>query len=422
MRKFLLVFTLLCLEKALHAQTPYVYTIKADSVKITNSCDTAELIIENHTQNVPGFLFNKGRGRTEFRRVNQFNDTSVVIGGDTIHLGRGNKNFANADLTFTGDRVHNGMYKYLNLNNFGGIYLKTKTYTGWPDGELTLDTLDGFKLSMADNSMPSSNTSVLNIYPDQLTFNLTEPYSGHNTSLLMYPDRLQYNTSYTGVSESSLKLDINSFLLSTNVSSTATASNIVGGANADGVMQLGLNVRNGLIESRSDNYTSGETFYMQIWKADSIVMMHDGGGYRNTKFVQYKDKFLFKNEHTSVLDFRLAGLPASTTTTDSMLVVDNNGQVKKRSQSPTRKSATVTGSSYTVPADVDVVFVNYTSGQATITLPTGILDREITIKNLHTTNTVLISGLDTSESNSIATRGAITVKYTGSSWVGISKY
>jgi hypothetical protein len=105
-----------------------------------------------------------------------------------------------------------------------------------------------------------------------------------------------------------------------------------------------------------------------------------------------------------------------------MLVVDNNGQVKKRSQSPTRKSATVTGSTYTVPADVEVVFVNYTAGQATITLPTGTLDREITIKNLHTTNTVIISGLDTSESNSVATRGAITVKYTGSAWVGISKY
>src|SRR5438874_13054758 len=103
MKKFLFLLILLCIEKTMQAQ--YVYTIKADSVKITNSCDTAELIIENHTQNVPGFLFNKGRGRTEFRRVNQFNDTSVVIGGDTIHLGRANKNFANTDLTFTGDRV-----------------------------------------------------------------------------------------------------------------------------------------------------------------------------------------------------------------------------------------------------------------------------------------------------------------------------
>jgi hypothetical protein len=72
MKKLLFLFTLLCLEKALQAQRqPYIYTIKTDSVLITNSCDTAELILENHTQNVPGFLFNKGRGRTEFRKMDQ---------------------------------------------------------------------------------------------------------------------------------------------------------------------------------------------------------------------------------------------------------------------------------------------------------------------------------------------------------------
>src|SRR5207302_1476739 len=58
--------------------------IKADSVKITNSCDTAELIIENHTQNVPGFLFNKGKGRTEFRRAVKLNDSTLVLGADTV--------------------------------------------------------------------------------------------------------------------------------------------------------------------------------------------------------------------------------------------------------------------------------------------------------------------------------------------------
>ncbi|MBO9204504.1 MULTISPECIES: hypothetical protein [Niastella] len=60
MKRIVFLLALVCLEKTLSAQTPrtpYVYTIKADSVKITNTCDTAELIIENHTQNVPGFLF-----------------------------------------------------------------------------------------------------------------------------------------------------------------------------------------------------------------------------------------------------------------------------------------------------------------------------------------------------------------------------
>jgi hypothetical protein len=124
MKKFLFFFAFLCIGNALHAQQPYIYTINADSVKITNTCDTAELIIENHTQTVPGFLFNKGRGRTEFRRVLQSNDTTVVIGDDIIHLGRGNKNFANADLTFTCNRIHNGAFNAVKLTDFGEIDFK----------------------------------------------------------------------------------------------------------------------------------------------------------------------------------------------------------------------------------------------------------------------------------------------------------
>ena len=59
----ILSFLLLC--NILSAQN--VYTIRADSVKLTN-CDSTELIIENHTQGIPGFLYNKGNGRTAFQR------------------------------------------------------------------------------------------------------------------------------------------------------------------------------------------------------------------------------------------------------------------------------------------------------------------------------------------------------------------
>ncbi|MGN6294063.1 MAG: hypothetical protein ACTHMV_15055 [Chitinophagaceae bacterium] len=51
----------------------FVYKIKADSVKITNDSCTAELIIENSTKNVQGYLYNKGNGRTEFRPVSGTN-------------------------------------------------------------------------------------------------------------------------------------------------------------------------------------------------------------------------------------------------------------------------------------------------------------------------------------------------------------
>src|SRR4051812_4283301 len=85
MNRLLLLLILISIGQAASAQ--YVYTIKADSVKITNTCDTAELIIENHTQDVCGFLFNKGKGRTEFRRgAVRINDSTYVVGGDTIKV------------------------------------------------------------------------------------------------------------------------------------------------------------------------------------------------------------------------------------------------------------------------------------------------------------------------------------------------
>jgi len=79
---FSCLVALLCFAHTLRAQT--TYTLTADSVKLT-SPDSTELIIENHTQNVPGFLFNTGQGRTIFKRgAIKLSDTSYLIGADTI--------------------------------------------------------------------------------------------------------------------------------------------------------------------------------------------------------------------------------------------------------------------------------------------------------------------------------------------------
>ncbi|WP_143305112.1 pyocin knob domain-containing S74 family peptidase [Chitinophaga vietnamensis] len=66
-----------------------VYQIRADSVRIYNVCDTAELILENRTQNTIGFLYNKGKGRTEFRRLKleRIGSNSIAIAGqDTLNI------------------------------------------------------------------------------------------------------------------------------------------------------------------------------------------------------------------------------------------------------------------------------------------------------------------------------------------------
>jgi hypothetical protein len=107
MNRILLLLILSSLGKNLAAQ--YVYTIKADSVKITNSCDTAELIVENHTQNVPGFLFNKGRGRTEFRKgLLKLNDSLYRIGDDTLKIPNPSVITASEGLSMVGNSVQLG--------------------------------------------------------------------------------------------------------------------------------------------------------------------------------------------------------------------------------------------------------------------------------------------------------------------------
>lgn len=79
-------FIFLLLASRSEAQSKNVYTIPADSVKLTY-CDSAELIIENHTQNVPGFLYNTGNGRTIFKRgLQNIGGGAYVIGRDTLKL------------------------------------------------------------------------------------------------------------------------------------------------------------------------------------------------------------------------------------------------------------------------------------------------------------------------------------------------
>lgn len=122
MKKLLLFLTVVLSFIAAKAQ--YVYKIKADSVLITNDSCTAELIIENSTKNVKGFLVNKGNGRTEFRRAQQLTDSSFIVAGDTIVI-RDSAMWKN-DGKLTGNRT-------LTFNNYD-LHFKTPIVTteAWP--------------------------------------------------------------------------------------------------------------------------------------------------------------------------------------------------------------------------------------------------------------------------------------------------
>jgi Chaperone of endosialidase len=124
----LFLLSSLWLHSRMYAQQ--VYTITADSVKLT-SCDSSELIIMNHTQNVPGFLFNTGHGRTIFQRGAQSLGGGVyVIGADTIKASsnawvQGGNSFGTTGVLGTLDNNHLDFYTNntprMRLTNTGNI-------------------------------------------------------------------------------------------------------------------------------------------------------------------------------------------------------------------------------------------------------------------------------------------------------------
>jgi len=88
MKRLLLFLSISFVTSQVMAQK-HVYQIRADSVRIYSGCDTAELIIENKTKDTLGFLYNKGNGRTEFRKLELKtvgSNAIAITGQDTLQL------------------------------------------------------------------------------------------------------------------------------------------------------------------------------------------------------------------------------------------------------------------------------------------------------------------------------------------------
>lgn len=94
MRKILLSFACLWLACSSIAQTKV--QVKSDTVKIANG----ELAINNSTKAVQGFLYNTGNGITSFKRgAVKLNDTTYLIGADTLHIPQFSNNLLSNSLT-----------------------------------------------------------------------------------------------------------------------------------------------------------------------------------------------------------------------------------------------------------------------------------------------------------------------------------
>jgi hypothetical protein len=158
MKAFIYAITLLLFTQICSAQR--VYQIRADSVRIYNTCDTAELIIENRTKDTLGFLYNKGNGRTEFRklRLKAVNGNSIAIAGQDTLLMSNVIKVAVDTLYQSGNtlfyRRTNGVTQGVDLSVWGdGRYAKknvantTTSGVGWyriaTNGPLVLNSTSG---------------------------------------------------------------------------------------------------------------------------------------------------------------------------------------------------------------------------------------------------------------------------------------
>ncbi len=154
--KKILLFTVACISTTwLSAQ--FIYKIKADSVLITNDSCIAELNLENRTRDTLGFLYNKGNGRTEFRRgLKKVNDSTYVIGNDTLRVVSSlGKLIVENGLTKTGDTVRLGgdltASTSINMKDKRiRFYLSDNTYTPASNAGVTIT---GAKTAYNGNDM-----------------------------------------------------------------------------------------------------------------------------------------------------------------------------------------------------------------------------------------------------------------------------
>jgi hypothetical protein len=83
---FIIALVLAGLSATAQVQTQII----GDSVHIHSNTGTGELRLENSTDTVAGFLYNTGLGRTQFKHgLTRINDTTYLVGADTLHIHAG---------------------------------------------------------------------------------------------------------------------------------------------------------------------------------------------------------------------------------------------------------------------------------------------------------------------------------------------
>jgi hypothetical protein len=148
------VFFLLFILAPFLGSAQYVHSIKADTLLVSNDSCNAELILENGTKNIKGFLFNKGNGRTEFRQaVISLGNGEYLIGADTLRAVAGSRPVQLlTDQSVVNWNLSNGSTAEVKLK--GNRTLSLSNVTNGSEGRIIIvqDSMGNRKLTLPSNS------------------------------------------------------------------------------------------------------------------------------------------------------------------------------------------------------------------------------------------------------------------------------
>lgn len=276
--------------------------------------------------------------------------------GTTKFLNTSSSNFANSDLVFNGDHIHNGNQRSLRLTDFGSISWKANNIDSTSSAELIMDSLGGLTTnartsfnSFSANSLggcywylstndPSTNGSGL-MYASPLTVQMAcvgGPLT--QTALIMYGDDFKLaaaDGSHHSDSTFTAYSDVNPGF--NNRLTTAT--------NTDGLQFL-----------TSEDYIGMDTAYHSLEQKDKTSLSL----IRRTSFNQNRSGFTFTSSGPSNpnLLFYAENLPGTTDTTTYKPLGYNpvNGQFVRLTGWPSGGMAI--GSPVTSGTAGSILFVN----------------------------------------------------------------
>jgi hypothetical protein len=203
MKRFIILLVLFISAFASFSQSRY--SIKADSVVMEKTGGNAELILLSGSRDsTGGVLYNKGGGRTGFKKSKRLNDSTFTVGGDTIIIpGVGGTNLATADQTATGDRTHDWDQHNLYVNYLKSVGL----YGNGPDPNHPGNTrvFEIFADSTVDSAPLRLKWGLKNIdndFTDSIGFEMLSTtgstilqHSGNDGSWLSYIDIVGNNAN-----------------------------------------------------------------------------------------------------------------------------------------------------------------------------------------------------------------------------------